>query len=362
MNAAMINVGLMRESRFSIRNKTGSCLCLRYWRCNRALPRADRPTVKPPEDAKPSSRSLGWGWRPSSWGAATLAAAPLTIALVPAASTSNAAEVRARFRSPQAAVSAAASRDRARMETKSNPMRRTAATARAAGGASAAGGPPPPDDYSCRRQQIDAINCPGACGRLRTPKTLNHMLFGEPIGQSWLQLSELALAFVLSALIGLEREVRQKSAGLRTYTLVGVSSALIMLVSKYGFTDILENGRVVLDPSRIAAQIVTGIGFIGGGVIFVRKDYRSRVDDGIYCLAHSRGRHGRRRRAPNPCRRRDCRPFRRGVRLPDDRAAFAQITLGSVAAAHFLRGAPRRFERDPCRLHQSRIFGESCAG
>ena len=101
---------------------------------------------------------------------------------------------------------------------------------------------------------------------------LNHMLFGEPIGQSWLQLSELALAFVLSALIGLEREICQKSAGLRTYTLVGVSSALIMLVSKYGFTDVLENGRVVLDPSRVAAQIVSGIGFIGGGVIFVRKD------------------------------------------------------------------------------------------
>src|SRR6202167_5702281 len=101
---------------------------------------------------------------------------------------------------------------------------------------------------------------------------LNQMLFGEPVGQSWLQLSELALAFVLSALIGLEREIRQKSAGLRTYTLVGVSSALIMLVSKYGFTDILENGRVVVDPSRVAAQIVSGIGFIGGGVIFVRKD------------------------------------------------------------------------------------------
>jgi putative Mg2+ transporter-C (MgtC) family protein len=101
---------------------------------------------------------------------------------------------------------------------------------------------------------------------------ISNMLLGEPIGQSWLQLSELALAFVLSALIGLEREVRQKSAGLRTYTLVGVSSALIMLVSKYGFTDIIESGRVVLDPSRVAAQIVTGIGFIGGGVIFVRKD------------------------------------------------------------------------------------------
>lgn len=98
------------------------------------------------------------------------------------------------------------------------------------------------------------------------------MLFAEPLGQGWLQIGELSLAFLLSALIGLEREVRQKSAGLRTYTLVGFASALIMLVSKYGFTNILENSRVVLDPSRMAAQIVSGIGFIGGGVIFVRKD------------------------------------------------------------------------------------------
>jgi putative Mg2+ transporter-C (MgtC) family protein len=98
------------------------------------------------------------------------------------------------------------------------------------------------------------------------------MMLGEPIGQSWLQLGELALAFLLSSLIGLEREVHQKSAGLRTYTLVGLASALIMLVSKYGFTDILEPNRIVVDPSRIAAQIVSGIGFIGGGVIFVRKD------------------------------------------------------------------------------------------
>ena len=98
------------------------------------------------------------------------------------------------------------------------------------------------------------------------------MSFGEPTGQGWLQFAELGLALVLSALIGLEREIRQKSAGLRTYTLVGLASALIILVSKYGFTDILAEGRVVLDPSRIAAQIVSGIGFIGGGVIFVRKD------------------------------------------------------------------------------------------
>jgi putative Mg2+ transporter-C (MgtC) family protein len=91
-------------------------------------------------------------------------------------------------------------------------------------------------------------------------------------GQGLLQLEELLLAFVLSALVGLEREIRQKSAGLRTYTLVGVSAALFMLVSKYGFTDVLLTGRVVLDPSRVAAQVVSGIGFIGGGVIFMRRD------------------------------------------------------------------------------------------
>jgi len=91
-------------------------------------------------------------------------------------------------------------------------------------------------------------------------------------GQGWLQLEELGLAFVLSALVGLEREIRQKSAGLRTYTLVGVSAALFMLISKYGFMDVLSGGRVVVDPSRVAAQIVSGIGFIGGGVIFMRRD------------------------------------------------------------------------------------------
>lgn len=91
-------------------------------------------------------------------------------------------------------------------------------------------------------------------------------------GQHLLQLGELALALVLSALVGLEREVRHKSAGLRTYTLVGVASALFMLISKYGFTNVLEPERVVLDPSRVAAQIVSGIGFIGGGVIFMRRD------------------------------------------------------------------------------------------
>lgn len=90
-------------------------------------------------------------------------------------------------------------------------------------------------------------------------------------GQSWVQVIELGLAFVLSSLIGLERELRQKSAGLRTHTLVGVGAALFMLVSKYGFFDVLSD-EVLLDPSRVAAQIVSGIGFIGGGLIFVRRD------------------------------------------------------------------------------------------
>jgi putative Mg2+ transporter-C (MgtC) family protein len=91
-------------------------------------------------------------------------------------------------------------------------------------------------------------------------------------GEGWRQAAELGLALVLSAAIGLEREIRQKNAGLRTHTLVGVGAALFMLISKYGFTDVLQPRLVVLDPSRVAAQIVTGIGFLGAGLIFVRRD------------------------------------------------------------------------------------------
>ena len=91
-------------------------------------------------------------------------------------------------------------------------------------------------------------------------------------GQGALQLGELGLAFLLSALVGLEREMKQKSAGLRTNTLVGGAAALFMLISKYGFADVLRPGLVIVDPSRVAAQVVSGIGFIGGGVIFMRRD------------------------------------------------------------------------------------------
>ncbi|AYG79243.1 hypothetical protein DWB77_01354 [Streptomyces hundungensis] len=93
----------------------------------------------------------------------------------------------------------------------------------------------------------------------------------EPSGQGWLQVGEFGLAFLLSAAIGLEREIRQKAAGLRTYTTVGVGAALFTLVSKYGFGDVLHAGTIELDPSRVAAQIVSGVGFIGAGVIFVHR-------------------------------------------------------------------------------------------
>jgi putative Mg2+ transporter-C (MgtC) family protein len=98
------------------------------------------------------------------------------------------------------------------------------------------------------------------------------MPLSEISGQSLKQFVELGMAFMLSAVIGLEREIRHKSAGLRTYTIIGTAAALFLLVSKYGFTDVLINDRVVLDPSRVAAQIVSGIGFIGAGLIFVRED------------------------------------------------------------------------------------------
>jgi putative Mg2+ transporter-C (MgtC) family protein len=84
-------------------------------------------------------------------------------------------------------------------------------------------------------------------------------------------LLPVLLALVLSTVIGLEREAGAKAAGLRTHALVGLSAAVIMVISKYGFADLLGLDHIALDPSRIAAQIVSGIGFIGG-LIFVRRD------------------------------------------------------------------------------------------
>lgn len=86
------------------------------------------------------------------------------------------------------------------------------------------------------------------------------------------QLGAIVVAFALAGLIGLERELRSKNAGLRTHTLVGVGAALFTVVSKHGFDDVLAAGHVSVDPSRVASQIVPGIGFIGAGLIFLRRE------------------------------------------------------------------------------------------
>lgn len=85
-------------------------------------------------------------------------------------------------------------------------------------------------------------------------------------------LLRIALAGGLGALIGVERQLRAKEAGLRTHILVCIGSAMFMIVSKYGFADLLANGHnIVLDPSRISAQVVSGIGFLGAGTIMLNK-------------------------------------------------------------------------------------------
>ncbi len=83
-------------------------------------------------------------------------------------------------------------------------------------------------------------------------------------------LGRLALAAALGGAIGLERELDEKAAGLRTHMLVSLGAALFTMVGAYGFHDFLVNGGAVVraDPGRIAAQVVTGIGFLGAGVIF----------------------------------------------------------------------------------------------
>jgi putative Mg2+ transporter-C (MgtC) family protein len=85
------------------------------------------------------------------------------------------------------------------------------------------------------------------------------------------EIALLGLSVLLCGIVGLERQISQKSAGIRTHTLVGMGSAGFTLVSAYGFGNVL-GVAANLDPSRIAAQIVSGIGFLGAGVIFMRRD------------------------------------------------------------------------------------------
>lgn len=80
-------------------------------------------------------------------------------------------------------------------------------------------------------------------------------------------LIQVFIAALLGGLIGLQREVAHKAAGLRTYAFVAIGSCLFTIISRMGF-----QGPLV-DPSRVAAQVVVGIGFLGAGLIFVRQEH-----------------------------------------------------------------------------------------
>ncbi|HPW16828.1 MAG TPA: MgtC/SapB family protein [Candidatus Aminicenantes bacterium] len=82
----------------------------------------------------------------------------------------------------------------------------------------------------------------------------------------------IGLATALGAVIGMERERSERAAGLRTHAMVALGAAAFMLASAYGFKGVLGTPAVVLDPSRVAAQIVTGIGFLGAGAIILQRE------------------------------------------------------------------------------------------
>ena len=91
---------------------------------------------------------------------------------------------------------------------------------------------------------------------------------------TWEFILRIVAAALMGGAIGLEREYRAKGAGFRTHFLVALGSALLMVLSQYGFMELLQNNthlNIRLDPSRIAAQVVSGIGFIGAGTIIFQK-------------------------------------------------------------------------------------------
>ncbi len=87
-------------------------------------------------------------------------------------------------------------------------------------------------------------------------------------------LLRIVVAMLCGGLVGLEREKRLKNAGLRTHIIVAVASCLMMIVSKYGFMDVvgIEGLRLSADASRVAHGVVSAIGFLGAGVIFVKRE------------------------------------------------------------------------------------------
>lgn len=89
-------------------------------------------------------------------------------------------------------------------------------------------------------------------------------------GDSLEYMLRMVIAAICGGIIGYERSRRRKEAGLRTHMIVAVGAALLMIISKYGFLDVLDVPGMRVDASRIAANVITGISFLGAGVIFVR--------------------------------------------------------------------------------------------
>lgn len=84
-------------------------------------------------------------------------------------------------------------------------------------------------------------------------------------------LFRVLIAGICGLIIGYERKSRMKEAGIRTHFVVAIGASLMMVISKYGFQDIIGNSDIALDPSRIAAQVVSGVGFLGAGMIFMQR-------------------------------------------------------------------------------------------
>lgn len=90
---------------------------------------------------------------------------------------------------------------------------------------------------------------------------------------NWDFIIRIVVAAILGGAIGVEREYHAKDAGFRTHLLVAIGSALFTVISMYGFDSFLGGKSISFDPSRIAAQIVTGIGFLGAGTIIFQKQF-----------------------------------------------------------------------------------------
>ena len=113
----------------------------------------------------------------------------------------------------------------------------------------------------------------GGKERIATNAFFNHlfsMIASDFTGSLYMMVRMLA-ACLCGACIGLERSRRQKDAGIRTHIIVALGSALMMIVSKYGFFDILQYGGLSADASRIAANVITGVSFLGAGMIIMRN-------------------------------------------------------------------------------------------